>query len=206
MKKICLLISALTIFLCGMIFTGCEGSVLDELTGPTDKWCYKEFSYGDDSTESATKFDCYCYYASSDKGVTMGSDSSNKATTVTLKKGLNIVIANNENSSNEIVTTATSGKTAFYLENISAGEDFTIEKSDGTTTTKNFKKIIWNLIYSANSWETYSDSTFPLTKSYTKYESVSSLKEGFNLSRILKRMAANKLIALLEADTSSETE
>lgn len=61
----------------------------------------------------------------------------------------------------------------------------------------NFKKSIWNVIYLANTWEQYPDSLVPFTKDYSKYESVENLKDGFSMSKVIKKMAANKLVEIL---------
>lgn len=194
MKKIMTAIGAMFILLTG-VFTSCDWN-LDDLTGPENKWEYKTFEY-----DEKVSFDCYCYYSTSEKEITMGSTSDGKENKVTLKKGLNVVIVNNEKSENKILDAATEGKTPFVLKCFEEGQSYNIEDDEGATKSLNFKKSIWSIIYLANSsFEQYSDTTFPLTKSYTYYESVENLKDGFNFEKVLKKMAANKLLEILEAE------
>lgn len=55
-------------------------------------------------------------------------------------------------------------------------------------------------MYICNSWDSYTTTNVPLAKMYTKYESVDNLKDGFSLSKILKKIAANKLLEILETE------
>ena len=197
MKKAFVLISAMMALLFSMIFTGCNEDVINELTGPTDKWCYTTIEYGDN-----IKVDVYCYYATENKTITLGSNTDNSENKVELTTGLNLVIMDNENNTNanKILNTVTSGKTPFLFKSFAQGATMEIENDDGDTQSVSFKKTIWNIIYICNSWDNYTDKTFPLTKTYSNYESVSSLKDGFSLSKILKKIAANKLLEILEAE------
>lgn len=198
MKKFFIAVSSV-LFLFGLlVITGCDSDTVDNLVGPTDKWCYKQFTYENDSDPTKNvKFDCYCYYANADKNIVMGVNASGQGNTVTLQKGLNIIIANDTNSDNKIIETVASGKTPFVFKSFADGESMSVEDNSGTQKNVNFKKSIWNVIYLANTWEQYSDSLLPFTKDYSKYESVENLKEGFSMSKVIKKMAANKLVEIL---------
>ncbi len=187
--------TCLAVLLAGVMFTGCD-DVAEELLGPTNKWCVKTFSFNSDSeTGTAKDVDVYCYYATADKDVVLGSNSSNQKATVTLKKGLNVILCGSQNATNtsDIFGTVTNGKTPFCVKSYEEGAAISFDSSSTTT----LKKSVWNLIYNCNKWDSYSDTTMPLTKNYTSYESVTDLKDGFSIETILRKMAANKLNQIL---------
>lgn len=198
MKKFFIAVSSV-LFLFGLlVITGCDSDTVDNLVGPTDKWCYKQFTYENNSdTTKNANFDCYCYYATADKNIVMGVSSDGQKNTVTLKKGLNIIIANDTNSDNKIIEAVSSGKTPFVFKSFADGDSMSVEDDSGAQKNVNFKKSIWNVIYLANSWEQCPDSLLPFTKDYSRYESVENLKDGFSMSKVIKKMAANKLVEIL---------
>ena len=200
MKKLFGFMTCLAVLLAGVMFTGCD-DVAKELLGPTNKWCMKTFSFNSDSdTGTAKDVDVYCYYATADKDVVLGSTSTNAKATVTLKKGLNVVLCGNSNATktSEIFGTVTSGKTPFVVKTFEEGAAISFGSGDSSSNdTTTLKKSVWNLIYVCNSWESYSDKTMPLTNAYTSYESVTDLKDGFSIETILRKMAANKLNEIL---------
>lgn len=203
MKKIITILAAAFCLFSGMMFTGCdEDSPLNELVGPVNTWCYRRVEYKSNPSKSV---DVYCYYATQDKDdIVMGYSSSgeeNKAK-VTLKKGLNIVITGDENETSDILNTTTNKKIPFYLKSFVEGEsELKIAGNEDGTGEKSFtvKKTLWNLLYLSAGWDSYSDKTFPLSKSYQNYESVQELKNGFKLSIILRKLAASKLEQILLA-------
>ena len=195
MKKAFVVISAMMSLLCSMIFTGCNEEVINELTGPTNKWCSTTINYGEN-----IKVDVYCYYATDNKTVTLGSKNDNSEDKIELTKGLNVVVTDNPNNTNFIFNTVTSGKTPFYRKSFAQGATMEIENENGIPQEVSFKKTIWNIMYICNSWDSYTTTNVPLAKMYTKYESVDNLKDGFSLSKILKKIAANKLLEILETE------
>lgn len=195
MKKAFVVISAMMSLLCSMIFTGCNEEVINELTGPTNKWCSTTINYGEN-----IKVDVYCYYATDNKTVTLGSKNDNSEDKIELTKGLNVVVTDNPNNTYSIFNTVTSGKTPFYRKSFAQGATMEIENENGTPQEVSFKKTIWNIMYICNSWDSYTTTNVPLAKMYTKYESVDNLKDGFSLSKILKKIAANKLLEILETE------
>lgn len=208
MKKILTVLAAAAALVSGMMFTGCsEDSPLNDLVGPTNTWCRRSVEYKAASEGTPAKtIDVYCYYATSDKEVTMGVNSEGNPAKVNVVKGLNIVVAGDKNATaadySDILGTLISGKTPFYFKSFAEGEkNLEIETDDsGAKKSLTVKKTLWNLLYLTSSWSTYSDTTFPLADAYASYESVTDLKSGFSLSKILKKMAANKLEQILLAE------
>ena len=210
MKKIITILAAAFCLFSGMMFTGCdEDSPLNELVGPVNTWCRRQVEYkaAEEGTPAKT-IDVYCYYATQDKTINMGCDLSGLVQTAELKKGLNIVIAGDKNASasnsayDDILGTVTNNRTPFCFKSFEEGSSsLAIATDDEGSSTKNLtiKKTLWNILYLTAAWSTYSDKTFPLTDSYASYESVSDLKTGFSLSKILRKMAANKLEQILLA-------
>lgn len=187
-------ISLAVAMLCGMIFTGCNSEVIEELTGPTNKWCNTTVEMPNKDGNSNYKLDIYCYYATQEKSVQIGHGSEK----TTLKKGLNVVISSVDNGNSDIFNAVTSGKTPYVLKTFEEGStSMTAEANDGTQKSLTLKKSVWNILYLANKWDFYSDSTVPFTKNYGSYESAGDLKENFSMSKILKKLAANKLLELL---------
>lgn len=196
--KLFSVISLAVTMLCGMIFTGCNSGVIEELTGPTNKWCNTTVEMPNKDGNSNYKLDIYCYYATQEKSVQIGNSSER----TTLKKGLNVVISVVDNTPSSTITeifgTVTSGKTPYVLKTFEEGSSsMTVEADDGTQKSLTLKKSVWNILYLANKWESYSDSTVPFTKNCGSYESAGDLTENFNMSKILKKLAANKLLELL---------
>ncbi len=209
MKKILTVLAAAAALVSGMMFTGCsEDSPLNDLVGPTNTWCRRSVEYKAASEGTPAKtIDVYCYYATSDKEVTMGVNSEGNPAKVNVVKGLNIVVAGDKNATasdySDILGTVTSGKTPFCFKSFAEGSStLKIAKDDDGNEEKDLtvKKTLWNLLYLTSSWSTYNDKTFPLTDAYASYESVTDLKTGFSLSKILKKMAANKLEQILLAE------
>ena len=57
MKKIMAVLSAMFVLACGMMMTGCElKEALENLVGPKDKWCEKEFTYKNDIDNQICRF------------------------------------------------------------------------------------------------------------------------------------------------------
>ena len=211
MKKIITILAAAFCLFSGMMFTGCdEDSPLNELVGPVNTWCRRQVEYkaAEEGTPAKT-IDVYCYYATQDKpDIIMGCDSSGNAVKHDLVKGLNIVIAGDKNANaantaySDILGTVTGNKTPYCFKSFAEGstnlEISTSDTTDATQTLK-VKKTLWNVLYFTSYWQTYSDATFPLTDAYVTYEDVNDLKTGFSLSKILRKMAANKLEQILLA-------
>lgn len=194
MKKV---FQTLSIFLVlvtmAFAFMGCDPN---EKLGPTDTWCYKVFDYND-----TAKFDAYCYYATEAKTLKSGSE------TISLVEGLNIIITNEsmeEKSSSSILDKVTGYDYAYYQKSFAVGDTMEVESSDDDaeetkTKTLTFKKLYWNIFYLANTWnESYTDTTVPFVKNGSKFGATKTLKDGFNFTKVLKKMAANKLLSLLE--------
>ena len=212
MKKIITILAAAFCLFSGMMFTGCdEDSPLNELVGPVNTWCRRQVEYkaAKEGTPAKT-IDVYCYYATQDKEIVMGCYKESDEglftpKTVQLKKGLNIVVAGDKNAAanayDDILGTLTSGKTPFIFKSFAEGSnsELSIENSSGQEKTLTVKKTLWNVLYLTASWATYSDSTFPLKDSWSNYEAVTDFKTGFSLSKILRKMAANKLEQILLA-------
>lgn len=210
MKKIFTILACAVTLLSGMMFVGCdEDSPLNELVGPTNTWCRRQVEYkAADGTNPAKTIDVYCYYSTQEKTINMGCNSSGQVQTAELKKGLNIVIAGDKNASasnsayDDILGTVTNTRTPFCFKSFEEGSSsLAIATNDDGSSTENLtvKKTLWNILYLTAVWSTYSDNTFPLTDSYASYESVADLKTGFSLSKILRKMAANKLEQILLA-------
>ncbi len=196
-QRLISVISLVIATLCAMSFAGCNKDIIDELTGPTNKWCNTTVKMPT-SNDSDSKLDIYCYYATQEKSVQIGNSSEK----TTLKKGLNVVISVVDNTSDstisEIFGTVTSGKKPYVLKTFEEGSSsMQVEDDNGNTKTLTLKKSVWNILYLANEWDSYSDSTVPFTKESGKYETVSDLKDKFSISKILKKLAANKLLELL---------
>lgn len=209
MKKILTVLAAVVALASGMIFTGCtEDSPLNDLVGPTNTWCRRSVEYkAAENSNPAKTIDVYCYYSTTNKQVRMGVDNEGNAKNVDVVAGLNIVIAGDKNASagayTDILGDVTNNRTPYCFKSFAEGsKTLKIAKSDSDNDDKELtvKKTLWNLLYLSSSWSTYSDITFPLTDSYASYESVNDLKDGFSLSKILKKMAANKLEQILLAD------
>ena len=90
MKKIMAVLSAMFVLACGMMMTGCElKEALENLVGPKDKWCEKEFTYKTDDAENPQTSTITCYMFYSDKGIVAGT-SGYKAD-FTVPAGLTLV-------------------------------------------------------------------------------------------------------------------
>lgn len=61
MKKISFLLVLIALF--GTLFSSCELDDPDDILGPKNKWCSKEFEYGNENSTSSSYVDCYFLYS-----------------------------------------------------------------------------------------------------------------------------------------------
>lgn len=195
MKKT-LLITSIIGALC---FTGCNKGIVEELTGPTDKWCKTEVQVNGKASETETAkdytLDVYCYYGTSEKEVQIGSGTEKTK----LVKGLNIIISTKDEDKNTIFSSVTGSNHPYIFKSFAEGNNVPVEDDTGKEKNVSLKKSMWTIIYNCNNWsKTYSNDTLPLIDSATDYSSAGELKTDFSISKILKKMAANKLMEILE--------
>lgn len=187
MKKLNFLLAFLTFGLV-FTFTSCDK---DAFQAPKDTWCYKEFSYNDTLT-----FDAYCYYSTEEKSLKVGSSN------IPLKKGLNIIITNEsstENSSSSILKTVTGKQYAYYVKSFKVGDKMEIEDNNEESKALEFKELYWSLFYFGNKWNTsYTDELLPFVKNHSQFGETKDLMENISFSKILKKIAADKLLDILE--------
>ena len=89
MKKIMAVLSAMFVLACGMMMTGCEDDVWEEVA-PKDKWCVKKIDgYKASDEATASSITCHMYYTEKEEytGSKINGDISSK-----IKPGLTIVI------------------------------------------------------------------------------------------------------------------
>lgn len=204
MKKLALMLSAFVVLAASLVATSCNLNKLQSLLGPEDEWEMAEVEYSE-----GKKVTLYARYGSAEKTVKLGSNSSDEPVDVTLVEGLNVLLVADENNKNDIFGAVTGNKTPFYLFTCKKGQKLSFGKekdTDESETEVTLSKSIWTLMYLGNDWEEVSNTMMPLTKFYTNYESVAELKDGFNFKKILKKIAANKLLEMLEEDEKSSKE
>lgn len=175
MKKICLLISALTLFLSAMIFTGCDGE--NEFVAPKDTWVYKasntndnSFTYtwtSSDNQQKSVAFDIYVNYATKEDTLSFKSSG-----TANVKPGINILLVpadnSDESSLKELLKDATDVANICIFKSFgtSATASSSSTASDETTDDTNEKSInlsipgLWTLIYNFNRFDKYTDKQF----------------------------------------------
>lgn len=187
MKKLNFLLAFLTFALI-FTFTSCDPEVLQ---GPKNTWCYKEFEYNDTIT-----FDAYCYYSTEKKELKIGSSS------IPLEEGLNIIITNEssvENSSSSILKTVTGKQYAYFVKSFKVGDEMEIENNSEEKKSLKFKESYWSLFYLGNKWnENYTEDMLPFVKYSSQFGKTSDLADNIQFSKILKRIAAEKLLEMLE--------
>lgn len=61
MKKISFIFAMIALF--GALFSSCELDDADDILGPKNKWCSKEFEYAGDGSEASSYVDCYFLYS-----------------------------------------------------------------------------------------------------------------------------------------------
>lgn len=187
MKKLNFLLAFFTF---GLVFTfiSCDKEVFQ---APKDTWCYKEFSYNDTIT-----FDAYCYYSTEEKPLNVGNSN------IPLEKGLNIIITNEsstENSSSSILKTVTGKQYAYYVKSFKVGDTMEIEDNNNETNSLEFKELYWSLFYFGNKWNTnYTDELLPFVKNHSQFGETKDLMKNISFSKILKKIAAEKLLDILE--------
>lgn len=187
MKKLNFLLAFLTF---GLVFTfiSCDKEAFQ---APKDTWCYKEFSYNDTIT-----FDAYCYYSTEKKSLKGGNSN------IQLEKGLNIIITNEsstENSSSSILKTVTGKQYAYYVKSFKVGDTMEIEDDNEESKSLVFKELYWSLFYFGNKWNTnYTDELLPFVKNHSQFGETKDLIENISFSKILKKIAAEKLLDILE--------
>lgn len=199
MKKICLLISALTMFLCGMIFTGCDGE--NDFIAPKNSWVYKKnsngeysfiYNYTKDSTTHELKFDAYIDYATTESSISFNT------TNETIVEGVNVILIpivedDNESVWKELISATSLDKVCIFH---SYGTSSTVQTSDtdSTGSTQSLSAGIWNLVYVFNNFEEQTDSSFTkLMKTYTELNSDSIT--NLNLKRVLYNMLGDRLFS-----------
>lgn len=118
------------------------------------------------------------------------------------KKGLNIIITNEsstENSSSSILKTVTGKRYAYYVKSFKVGDTMEIEDDNEESKSLEFKELYWSLFYFGNKWNTnYTDELLPFVKNHSQFGETKDLMENISFSKILKKIAAEKLLDILE--------
>lgn len=208
MKKTFFLFSAMAMLLCGLIFTGCDKDE-DDFFAPKDTWVYKKssttdysFEYkwksgkteGSEETEKTINLDAYIYYASQEKTLSVGQTELN------LKEGINLILLPVSETQNETLKDLLNAADVNALNNIYIFKSYgkTVNAEDDSSKEKSIEvgTVLWNIVYLANNFETYSDSTFNnIMKGKKSYnDSVDNLK-NLNFSRVIYNLLGEKLFS-----------
>lgn len=200
MKKIMTVLSAMFLLACGMMMTGCElKEALENLVGPKDKWCEKEFTYesdGDDKTVSTVT--CYMFYSEE------GTDSTKNPKYkdgIVIEPGLTlIVVGDTTNETANII-----GENKYVIKNLPKGKKITSEGELDEDNGFSMNELLWNLIC------TLGDSDIPESASNRIPDPIANNSTGakyqeltdgsFNWSKIIKKILLQKVIDKLEEDT-----
>ena len=198
MKKIMAVLSAMFVLACGMMMTGCElKEALENLVGPKDKWCEKEFTYKTDDAENPQTSTITCYMFYSDKGIAAGT--SGYKTDFTVPAGLTLVaIADSTNNAANVI-----GENKYVMKTLA--KDAKLNGNGDTEAEGKFEmnETLWNLICVVG------DSSIPDSASKSipdpvannaKGEKYTELKElgDFKWKKIIAQILIDKL---LEEDT-----
>lgn len=192
----------MAMLLCGMIFTGCDKDE-DDFFAPKDTWVYKKSSITDYSfqykwtsgeTEKTINLDAYIYYASQEKTLTVGQTELN------LKEGINLLLLPVSETQNETLKELLNAADVDDLNDIYIFKSYgkTVNAEDDSSTKKDIEvgTVLWNIVYLANNFETYSDTAFKNIMKGKKYysDSANELK-NLNFSRIIYNLLGEKLFS-----------
>lgn len=193
----------MAMLLCGLIFTGCDKDE-DDFFAPKDTWVYKkssttdysfEYKWTSGETEKTINLDAYIYYASQEKTLKVGQTDLN------LKEGINLLLLPDSKTQNETLKDLLNAADVTDLNNIYIFKSYgkTVNAEDDSSTKKDnieVGTVLWNIVYLANNFVTYSDSTFNnIMKGKKSYsDSVNDLK-NLNFNRVIYNLLGEKLFS-----------
>lgn len=193
----------MAMLLCGLIFTGCDKDE-DDFFAPKDTWVYKkssttdysfEYKWTSGETEKTINLDAYIYYASQEKTLKVGQTDLN------LKEGINLLLLPDSKTQNETLKDLLNAADVDNLNNIYIFKSYgkTVNAEDDSSTKKDdieVGTVLWNIVYLANNFVTYSDSTFNnIMKGKKSYnDSVNDLK-NLNFNRVIYNLLGEKLFS-----------
>ncbi len=192
MKKIMAVLSAMFVLACGMMMTGCEDDVWEEVA-PKDKWCVKTIEgYKASDEATASSITCHMYYTEKEAytGSKINGDISSK-----IKPGLTIVIIPDPKS--DLASKLTENK--YLVVNLPKDKNYDFETTgeENEEGEKPFKVEmndgLWSLFCLGNPTMVKEATTKPDTiLSMSSWSSVTdgweALKENFSVKSLLKSL------------------